>query len=137
MPQKTRRKFLKSLFKQRINWKILVFVTVIQLSIVFVSLYLVAFQIGISMLELLNLSVSTLFYGFFISLITGATGEEAAWRGYLFPIMVKKSGVIKGSILLGLIWAFWHAPLWFASSGFAGLNLVISHFILSLQFQFR
>lgn len=39
--------------------------------------------------------------------------------------MAEKSGVIKGSMLLGLIWGGWHAPLWFVTSGFTAVDLVI------------
>lgn len=39
--------------------------------------------------------------------------------------MAKKSGVVKGSVLLGLIWGGWHAPLWFVTSGFTGVNLIL------------
>lgn len=125
VPDTTRRDFFKKLFRPKINWGMLLAVTVIQLLIVLASVYIVSFQEKVSMLSLLDFSLPTLSYIFFVSLITGATGEESAWRGYLFPVMAKKSGVIKGSILLGLIWGFWHAPLWLATSGFAGLDLII------------
>lgn len=120
-----RKDFFKELFREKIKWGILLTVTVIQLLIVFFSIWLVSFQKEVSLLSLVNLSLPMITYAFFVSLITGATGEESVWRGYLFPIMSKKSGVIKGSLLLGLIWAFWHTPLWFATSGFTGLDLLI------------
>lgn len=125
LPDTSRRDFFNKLFREKINWRMLFTVTVIQFLIVLVSIYIVSFQNRVSVLSLLNLSLPVLLYAFFVSLITGATGEEFAWRGYLFPVMAKKSGVIKGSILLGLIWAFWHAPLWFATSGFSGSDLII------------
>ncbi|MCI6466251.1 MAG: CPBP family intramembrane metalloprotease [Faecalicatena sp.] len=40
-------------------------------------------------------------------------GEEYGWRGYLQPIMQKKFGKRAGVILLGILWEFWHIPLWF------------------------
>lgn len=125
MPNTTRKDFFKRLFRPKINWSLFLGVTVIQLFLALASIYIVSVQKGVPMLSMINLSLPMLFYAFFVSLITGATGEEFAWRGYLFPVMAKKSGIIKGSILLGLIWAFWHAPLWFATSGFTGLDLVI------------
>lgn len=79
-------------------------VTVIQVVVVLASIFIVSFKTKVSMLSMVNLSFPILSYAFFTSLITGATGEESAWRGYLFSIMAKKSGVIKGSMLLGLIW---------------------------------
>ncbi|MCR4990799.1 MAG: CPBP family intramembrane metalloprotease [Lachnospiraceae bacterium] len=35
-------------------------------------------------------------------------GEEYGWRYYLQPIMQKKFGLVKGTLLLGLVWALWH-----------------------------
>ena len=50
-------------------------------------------------------------------LLTGATlnavfafGEEVAWRGFLVKEF-KGMGFLKMSLLIGLIWGFWHSPL--------------------------
>jgi membrane protease YdiL (CAAX protease family) len=43
-------------------------------------------------------------YGFF---------EEIGWRGYLLPALQKKFNALISSIILSLIWAFWHFPLFF------------------------
>ena len=50
-------------------------------------------------------------------LFTGATlnavfafGEEVAWRGFLVKEF-KGMGFLKMSLLIGLIWGFWHSPL--------------------------
>lgn len=133
LPNTTRKEFFKKLFKPKLNWQMLSLVTIIQILVVLASIFILSLQTKSSMISMLNLSFPILSYAFFTSLITGATGEESAWRGYLFPIMTKRSGVIKGSMLLGVIWGFWHAPLWFVTSGFTGINLVIyiaSFFIL-------
>ena len=39
--------------------------------------------------------------------------EEIGWRGYIMPYLEKRFGLIIGSLLLGIIWAIWHLPLWF------------------------
>jgi uncharacterized protein len=55
----------------------------------------------------------------FVSIFFGPLGEELGWRGFLLPFLERKYGVIKGSIVIGIIWTFWHAPLFWAKSGTA------------------
>ncbi len=38
-------------------------------------------------------------------------GEEIGWRGYLQEKLINAFGEIKGIIILGLVWGFWHLPL--------------------------
>jgi membrane protease YdiL (CAAX protease family) len=44
-------------------------------------------------------------------------GEEIGWRGYALPRMAAKLGFGPASLLLGLIWAFWHLPQFFIPGG--------------------
>lgn len=40
-----------------------------------------------------------------------ALGEEAGWRGYMMPKMIKLWGVGKAVVIGGIIWGMWHWPL--------------------------
>lgn len=40
-----------------------------------------------------------------------AVGEEAGWRGVLYPILKKRFGKTRGRIFGGLIWGCWHWPV--------------------------
>jgi membrane protease YdiL (CAAX protease family) len=54
--------------------------------------------------------------GFFIypGLLGGPLGEEIGWRGFALPRLQQLQGPVKASLILGLLWAFWHAPIWFS-----------------------
>jgi uncharacterized protein len=41
------------------------------------------------------------------------SGEELGWRGYALPRMASRLGLGWASIILGIIWAMWHLPLFF------------------------
>jgi len=47
-----------------------------------------------------------------ISTLTQA-GEEIGWRGYALPLMSKRFGLALSSVILGIIWAAWHLPLFY------------------------
>jgi membrane protease YdiL (CAAX protease family) len=40
-------------------------------------------------------------------------GEELGWRGYALPRWSERLGLRASSLLLGLVWAVWHLPLFF------------------------
>jgi membrane protease YdiL (CAAX protease family) len=47
------------------------------------------------------------------TLFGGQVGEELGWRGYALPRLASAMGLGAASVLLGVIWAIWHLPLFY------------------------
>ncbi len=42
-----------------------------------------------------------------------AFGEEFGWRGYAQGRLVREFGLLKGLLLLGILWGVWHVPIYY------------------------
>jgi membrane protease YdiL (CAAX protease family) len=40
-------------------------------------------------------------------------GEEIGWRGYVLPGLSERFGLASASMIIGVIWASWHIPIFF------------------------
>ncbi|MBU1020595.1 MAG: CPBP family intramembrane metalloprotease [Firmicutes bacterium] len=49
---------------------------------------------------------------FLLMLLFGGGQEEFGWRGYVLNPLQDKFGILKASIILGIMWGLWHFPLW-------------------------
>jgi uncharacterized protein len=47
-------------------------------------------------------------------MILGGGLEEPGWRGFALPMLLKRHNPFVASMLIGIVWAFWHLPLFFA-----------------------
>jgi membrane protease YdiL (CAAX protease family) len=48
---------------------------------------------------------------------TGALAEELGWRGFLLPQLRKNRGAAVASLIIGVVWFSWHAPLFWSPIG--------------------
>jgi uncharacterized protein len=49
-------------------------------------------------------------------LMAGPIGEEPGWRGFALPRLQAHLGPLPAILLLGVLWALWHAPLFLVPS---------------------
>jgi membrane protease YdiL (CAAX protease family) len=49
----------------------------------------------------------------FSTMIGSQAGEELGWRGFALPRMAASMGLARAGVLLGLIWAAWHLPIFY------------------------
>ncbi|WP_240510803.1 type II CAAX endopeptidase family protein [Algoriphagus antarcticus] len=109
--------FLKSFLSVDFSWKIWVTIITVLGLVNFLAWYLPGF-FGYERLPMLLPTIYIFPIYLLLMIFLGGGQEEVGWRGYIMPYLESKFGLWYGNILLGIIWAFWHVPLWFISDSF-------------------
>lgn len=47
-----------------------------------------------------------------VSVVGGGLDEETGWRGYALPALLRTGSPVVAHVVLGVVWACWHLPLW-------------------------
>jgi len=48
-----------------------------------------------------------------IQMVTGSTGEELGWRGFVLPRLRARMGTTAASLTMALLWVVWHVPAFY------------------------
>lgn len=108
------RALLARLLRWRFGWRpylVIWFVTplVFLLGLMLFGLRPVADALPFLLLQVvLLMPLNALLSGF---LGAGPLGEELGWRGFMLPRLLEMFGDLGSSVILGLVWTFWHLPL--------------------------
>ena len=70
-----------------------------------------------------------------LALLLPALFEEIGWRGFALPRLQSRVGWLAASLVIGAVWALWHAPIWFIpDAGFGTLPFpIFAIFTLALS----
>lgn len=62
-------------------------------------------------------SLVTILIGFLLMF-----GEEYGWRGFLLKELAETKGKIFGALVVGVVWALWHAPIVYGLANFTNMK---------------
>ncbi|MFZ6029003.1 MAG: CPBP family intramembrane glutamic endopeptidase [Chloroflexota bacterium] len=107
---------LKHLLQWRVSWRVYLMALFTFPAILFLGYQALGIQPGpgenmpelfltLVILAPLNALVGS------ILLDVGPLGEELGWRGFMLPRLLERYGDFSSSVVLGLVWAFWHLPV--------------------------
>ena len=89
-------------------WLIVLFGILLSLNIV--ASVILGSSIWSEFLRNLGLIIPTYLITLIVGVILGPLWEEPGWRGFALPHLQAQFGPFMGSVILGVIWAIWHAP---------------------------
>jgi membrane protease YdiL (CAAX protease family) len=132
------KKYLRSFLDFRLGWEAYIFPIIIFGGSTFIAWFSPEL-FGKERLPMILPSAWTFIPYLFIMILLGGGQEEFGWRGYALPVLESKYGIWFGNLILGIIHAVWHLPLWFITGtsqtymNFGGFLLLIVgySFILS------
>lgn len=96
----------------------------IQAAIIAFAIIIFFISRGESLESIKFTSVSGILPLLLINITSGPMGEELGWRGYALKELQKKHSPLVASLFIGLLWGFWHFPLWIVT-GYTGYDLLL------------
>lgn len=130
LPNSNRKAWIKKAFSARINVGIVIATALaFTLPVVFAYIIMLFRNGNATTTDISALSIGSITASIISSIITGATGEELGWRGYLQRHFEERSNgkVIKSALKVALVWSFWHTPLWFVSTAGQPIGFVLNY----------
>ncbi|WP_410766603.1 CPBP family intramembrane glutamic endopeptidase [Haloferax sp. DFSO60] len=110
-------------FTPRLRWRLAPrwYIAVVGIPLVFVALGtaiygLLGYPIDLGVLDLGFVFYLTLPLFILFEAIVGGGKEELGWRGFALPKLQARYGAVQSGLLIGVLWALWHLPMFFTAS---------------------
>jgi uncharacterized protein len=104
--------FLRRFLSLRFGWKVWASMFVVLGSLSAVAWYIPEL-FGHDRLPMMLPNIYVIPIWWLLMVFLGGGQEEVGWRGYILEPLEARYGLWGGNIVLGLVWACWHIPLWF------------------------
>lgn len=106
---------LRDFSRRILRWRVGIFWWFIVLFGILVALNVIAsLFLGLSIIREFLLHAGsilpTYLFALFFGVILGPLWEEIGWRGFALPRLQSRYGPVAASIVVGMLWAFWHIP---------------------------
>ncbi len=121
-PNEHFRNYMRGLFREKLRISTAVYAVLLQV-LIFLAGILLTNLFENSVKTQIDCSFTSLIIGFGDNIIRGPLGEELGWRGFALNELQNKYSLLKSAVIIGVIWGFWHTPLWFLS-GYEGKQLI-------------
>jgi uncharacterized protein len=109
------RALLNRLLQWRVSWLVYLVTFFVFPLVFFIGYQLFGVQTSDNetLLVFLTLVVAVPINSVIVAVISGIgpLGEELGWRGFMLPRLLERYGDFPSSVILGLVWAFWHLPI--------------------------
>ena len=106
------REFHRRLFRWRVAGRWYVIAIALPVSLAIISTMIVI-HLNRDLAGALSVRPWIMFLPLFAMMIVGGGLEELGWRGVAQPELTSAIGPAKAALLVGLVWAIWHVPLFF------------------------
>lgn len=101
-------------------------------AIVFALFVAQFFNFYLFKIEGVELSVQVFMITFVGQFMLGGGLEEGGWRGYLLPCLYKKYNILFASVLVSIVWVFWHLPYFFISGSMQAGESFLSYALIGI-----
>ncbi|MFY9116066.1 MAG: type II CAAX endopeptidase family protein [Bacteroidales bacterium] len=133
----SKNKSLRNLRFSRINIHVLYVILIYLLYVAIVAIIQIllgniSFHIGSNVFEIYGEAVgfkSFIIKAGLLTILFSGFGEEIGWRGYLFDEL-KGLPYLEMTILLNVIWALWHLPMFFFGMGHGNVFVSFTLFVI-------